>query len=65
MSKQAGWASEYQTMINDCEQRESRITDWERGYLDSLRAWIEDGRRPSEKQIERLDAIWEKATARG
>lgn len=65
MNKQAGWASEYLTMINDCEQRESSITDWERGYLDSLRAWIEDGRRPSEKQIERLEKIWEKATARG
>ena len=61
----ATWADEYLTMLDDCEQREEQLTDWERGFVDSLRAWIERDRRPSDKQIETLDNIWEKATARG
>jgi hypothetical protein len=59
------WADEYLTMLDDCEKREERLTDWERGFVDSLRRQIEDGRRPSAKQIEALDNCWERATARG
>jgi hypothetical protein len=39
-----------------------RIT---RGELDSLQRQLADGRRPSAKQIETLDTIWERATKRG
>ncbi len=59
------WADEYLTMLDDCEKREERLTDWERGFVDSLRRQIEQGRRPSTKQIETLDNCWERATARG
>jgi len=59
------WADEYFTMLDDCEKRESRLTDWERGFVDSLRSQIERDRRPSEKQLETLDNIWERATANG
>lgn len=59
------WADEYITLLDDCEKREERLTDWERGFIDSLRRKIEAGRRPSPKQIETLDGLWEKATARG
>lgn len=59
------WADEYLMMLDDCEKREERLTDWERGFVDSLRRQIEAGRRPSQKQIESLDAVWERATARG
>lgn len=59
------WTSEYITSIEDCEKRESRLTEWEANFLESLRAQIEAGRRPSQKQIDVLDRIWEKATARG
>ena len=59
------WADEYLQQIDDCEKRESRLTDWERGFLDSLRAAIEGNKSPSPKQVETLDSIWEKATARG
>ena len=52
-------------MLDDCEKREERLTDWERGFVDSLRRQIEQGRRPSAKQIETLDTIWERATKRG
>lgn len=60
-----GWQGEYLTMLDDCEKRESRLSDWERGFVDSLRAWIESGKRPSVRQIETLDNVWEKATAKG
>lgn len=59
------WASEYLTQIEDCEARESRLTEWETNFLDSLKKQLEDDRRPSTKQIETLDNVWEKATARG
>jgi hypothetical protein len=59
------WADEYLTMLEDCEKRESRLSDWERNFVDSLRRQLEQGRRPSAKQIEVLDATWERATARG
>lgn len=61
----ASWADEYFTMLDDCEKRESRLTDWERGFVDSLRTQLERDRRPSVKQIETLDCIWERATAHG
>lgn len=59
------WADEYITLLDDCETREDRLTDWERGFVDSLRRQIEAGRRPTPKQIEALDSTWERATARG
>ena len=58
-------SDEYVTMLDDCEKREERLTDWERGFVDSLRRQIEAGRRPSPKQILSLDSMLERATARG
>ena len=59
------WQDEYVTLLDDCERREERLSDWERGFVDSLRRQIEQGRRPTQKQIEALDRAWERATARG
>ena len=59
------WQDEYATLLDDCEAREERLSDWERGFVDSLRRQIEQGRRPTPKQIEALDRAWERATARG
>lgn len=59
------WADEYITLIEDCEKREEKLSDWERNFIDSLRRQIEDGRRPSPKQIDALDSAWERATKRG
>jgi hypothetical protein len=52
-------------LIEDCETREERLTDWERGFIDSIKAQIVGGRRLSEKQTDRLNEIWERATAKG
>jgi hypothetical protein len=61
----ADWTTEYLTLLDDCEQREDRLSDWERTFVDSLRQQIAAGRRPTQKQIDALDAAWERATARG
>ena len=52
-------------LIEDCETREDRLTDWERGFIDSIKAQVTAGRRLSEKQADRLEEIWERATAKG
>lgn len=54
--------NEHQQMVTDCESRESKLTDWERGFIDSLGHQLAAGRALTEKQAERLDAIWEKVT---
>ena len=59
------WAAEYLQLIEDCEQRESRLSEWERGVLDSIRQRLESGNALTGAQTETLDAIWERATARG
>lgn len=61
----AHWSDEYMQQISDCEERESRLTEWEANFIDSLRSQLERGKPPTSKQIEVLDNIWEKATAKG
>jgi hypothetical protein len=59
------WADEYLQLLEDCEKRSIRLSDWECDFIDSLLRQITDGRRPSPKQVETLERVWEKATARG
>lgn len=59
------WIDEYTQMIDDCERRESRLTDWERQFLDSIRSRIDQEIPLTPKQTETLDTIWERATAQG
>ena len=49
-------------MVADCVQRESKLSDWERSFIDSLENQLANGRALSEKQVARLDEIWEKVT---
>lgn len=53
---------EHVLMVKDCEQRESKLTDWERGFIDSIGRQLADGRALTDKQAERLDAIWDRIT---
>lgn len=59
------WTSEYQQLIDDCEARESRLSDWDRDFIDSIKLRLSSGIALTPKQIEKLDQIWERATARG
>lgn len=52
-------------MIDDCEKRESKLTEWESGFIDSIRNRLEQEKPLSSKQTETLDKIWERVTARG
>jgi hypothetical protein len=61
----SAWADEYITLLDDCEKREGQLTDWERTFVDSLRKQLTDGRRPTPKQVDTLDRLWERVTARG
>lgn len=56
---------EHLQMVEDCEARESRLTDWERDFIDSIRRRLESGRPLVGNQITTLDDIWERVTARG
>lgn len=57
--------TEHEQMVEDCEQREGRLTDWQRGFIDSIGKQLRDGRALTQKQVDTLDDIWERATARG
>ena len=52
-------------MIEDCEARESRLSDWDRTFLDSIKNRLEAGNYLSGLQDEKLDQIWERVTAKG
>ncbi len=53
---------EHTTMVEDCEKRESKLSDWERTFIDSLGRQLAAGRSLTEKQANMLDAIWERVT---
>lgn len=56
---------ELKLMIHDCEQRESRLTEWERTFIDSINDQLGRGRSLTPKQADTLEAIWDRATAKG
>lgn len=52
-------------MLKDCEDRESRLTEWERGFIDSIqRQWQLKGSLSS-RQDAILESIWDRVTAKG
>jgi uncharacterized protein YgfB (UPF0149 family) len=59
------WQDEYAQMIEDCEKRAERLSEWEQSFIDSLSVQLSRGKVPTAKQIEKLSDIWERATARG
>jgi hypothetical protein len=59
------WTSEYLQLIEDCEHRESRCSDWDKQFLDSIKNRLAQGIHLTSKQTEKLDEIWERVTAKG
>ena len=53
----ADWTIAYLDVIDECEQQESKLSDWERNFLDSIRNRLNLGFHPTSKQIEILDNI--------
>jgi hypothetical protein len=64
MSDLFGWQSEYMAMVEDCEARVSDLNDWEKTFVQSMRTKFSSARfRPTDRQIETLEDIWQKVTA--
>lgn len=59
------WTDEYLTLVDDCEKRESRLTQWQVEFIDSIRHQLENEKPLSIRQTETLETIWELATAEG
>lgn len=59
------WTSEYLQQITDCEARESRLSEWDCTFLDSIKKQLERGIALTIKQTDKLDEVWEKATKKG
>ena len=58
-------ASEHAQLIEDCENRSERLDDWSVNFIDSISRQLADGRALTANQVEKLDEIWERATAKG
>lgn len=52
-------------LITDCVARESRLTDWDRNFLDSIQFQLEEGRSLTGRQVGVLHKIWERVTEKG
>ena len=59
------WVEDCLQLVEDCEKRESRLTDWEAGFVDSIKMTLLDERPISRKQIDALNEIWKRASANG
>lgn len=54
---------ELQMMIQDCEDRSHKLTDWETEFIDSISTQMGRGSGLSPKQEETLEKIWDKVTS--
>ncbi len=52
-------------MIIDCRKRADKMTDWQAGFIDNVERWRHLRRPLSQKQIDKLDEIWEQVTKEG
>lgn len=53
---------EIDQMLEDCEDRISKLSEWEVNFVASLRARQEKGYSITDKQDETLEKIWNKVT---
>ncbi len=65
MSKAQTASDDCRTMIDDCVTREERLSDWQRGFVDSLSRQLDDGKTLTTKQLETLVDVWESVTSTG
>jgi len=52
-------------MVLDCENRESRLSEWENSFIDSIGNQLGNDRQLSRKQDALLEKIWDKVTGNG
>lgn len=56
---------DHHEMIEDCLDRESRMSDWEEEFIESLEEWLANGKTLTERQAEKLEDVWERVTKNG
>lgn len=54
---------EYAQMIEDCQKRESKLSEWEANFIDSLAKQIGDGKALTDKQMAALERTWDRVTS--
>lgn len=54
---------EIATMLDDCEKRESKMSAWESGFIDSIGKQFANSGGLSPKQTDLLEQIWERITS--
>lgn len=54
---------EIMSMIKDCERLESRLTESQRSFIDSISRRLENGLNLTRPQLMTLDAVWESVTS--
>lgn len=59
------WVDELMTLVEDCEIRESRMTEWEADFVESIRSRLEKERPLTERQQDTLERLWDRVTAHG
>lgn len=57
--------SDHSQQIEDCEHRSDRLDDWSVNFIDCISRQLAAGRALTANQVEKLDEIWEAATAKG
>lgn len=58
-------SKEIAQMIDDCQNRESQLNDWERSFLSTCGNMSDKNIMLSQPQLENLNRIWERVTANG
>jgi hypothetical protein len=53
-------AEDVTSMIQYCEEHESKMTNWERNFIDSIQDQFGRGNSLSGKQVVTLNKIWSK-----
>lgn len=49
-------------MLEDCEKRESKLSDWERSFIDSMTSKLARGGALTRTEDRKLEEIWERVT---
>jgi hypothetical protein len=49
-------------MIEDCENRETKMSEWEQQFIDSISIQVGRGNALTGKQVQTLERIWNRVT---
>ena len=52
-------------MIEDCENRDTKMNDWQCGFIDSISIKMADGKGLTVNEINKLNETWEMVTENG